>query len=165
MREEKVYYKVYDNEEKEYVYNCNQYNFYELNFDSIIDARSYGYGQFSDPTRYEVHKFVQVVSSDLVNCDPPTEEDFKRRAWREKEKEDYLKRREDYIDKSNLKDKEDKEMLRMCFDLYDAMKELGVELEDNCVKSNKQTVNSDEQKDISSFIDIFEAIENQPKEN
>ena len=164
MRKELTYYKVYDNEEKEYAYNCNPYNFFELKFYSIIDARSYNYGCFSDPTRYEIHKFTQVISSDCVNCDPPTEEDFKRRAKREKENEEYLKRRQDYINKFNPKD-EERTLLEMSFDLFESMKELSVELKDNYANSNKQKIKPNPTVEINSFSDIFEAIENQYDEN
>ena len=66
--------------------------------------------------------------------------------------------KQDYINKFNPKD-EEKTLLGMSFDLFESMKELSVELEDNYANINKQKIKPDSTVEINSFGDIFEVIE------
>lgn len=122
MRKEWTYYKVYDTELKEYSYDCNQYRFFELEFETIKEAREYSYGRFKDKTRYEVHKFTRIIASDCVNCDPATEEDVKRLDTEQMKKDDYNKRMKEYVNTFNPRNKMEEEQLELQFAQLEALK-------------------------------------------
>ena len=123
MRKERTYYKVYDTELKEYSYDCDQYRFFELEFKTIKEARNYSYGRFRDKTRYEIHKFTRVISSDCVNCDPPTKKDFIIKDNEQLKKDDYNRRMKEYVDKFSPRDKIEEKQLELQFTQCEAMKE------------------------------------------
>ena len=154
MRKEKIYYKVYDTELKDYVYRITQNSFINLEFNSIEEARSYDDGWLRDKTRYEVHKFTRVISSDCVNYDPPTEEDFKLKEKKLKKEADYARRMEEYLSKFNPRDEMEKEMLRLQFTMNEALEEMG-----NDIKKNLFSFRAETQKEINSLADLFDSIE------
>ena len=122
MREEKIYYKVYDTELKDYVYRITQNSFINLEFNSIEEARSYDDGWLRDKTRYEVHKFTRIIASDCVNCDPATEEDVKRLDTEQMKKDDYNKRMKEYVNTFNPRNKMEEEQLELQFAQLEALK-------------------------------------------
>lgn len=154
MREEKVYYKVYDTELKDYVYGVTQNSFVNLEFSSIEEARNYSDGWLRDKTRYEVHKFTRVISSDCINCDPPTEEDFKLKEKKLKKEADYARRMEEYLSKFNPRDEMEKEILRLQFTMNEALEEMGSDIKKSLVSFRAGT-----QKEINNLADLFDSIE------
>ena len=155
MRKEVVRYKVYDTQEKDYVYKCTQYGFKELSFESIKEARDY----FEDKVRYEIHKFKTVVSSDQVNCDPPTEEDFKLKEKKLKKEVDYAKRNEEYLSKFNPRDDMKKEMLRLQFAINESLEEIESDTKKNLCSFCAQPNVTETQKEINSLVDLLNSIE------
>ena len=143
MRKERTYYKVYDTELKEYPYYCDQYRFFELEFKTIKEVRNYSYGRFKDKTRYEIHKFTEVISSDCVNCDPPTKEDFIIKDMEQLKKDDYNRRMKEYVDKFSPRDKIEEEQLELQFAQYEAMKEL-----QNAIKKANESMCKKLEKEI-----------------
>jgi len=108
MEYTRIYYRIFNNDTKEYEHAMvgAGTNRTQTEFDSVEGARSFNcHGKFKDKITYSIHKFVDVITSDEMDCDPPDEIWIKNKKREEEECDKFCKENgiSDFIEQWNKK--------------------------------------------------------------